>query len=164
MTKAVAAVQLTCLNASGNERICSVAPFGSTLLELDAMRSSALCQEALIAATKLHRLDVSDNNCITSVAHCATSLRHIVASGVDCSLGDTGLAAATNLVSLDCSNNPRITTISFCANTLQQLIMEGNSCGLKGDCLAPSRSIAIDSYCTNQPSKATSGVFLAVPL
>ena len=83
----------------------------------------------------------------------AASLRHIVAMGRDCALGDEGLEQATNLVRLTCSNNPKITKIAFCKDTLQVLDAHGSHCGMRGNVLADAP--ALRTVFCEQNSKMT---------
>ena len=126
-----------CLNASDNPRIQSVAPFGSTLLEVDVIgMDSGIGDAALALATNIVRLDCSLNDQITTVAPFSASLRHLVAVNESSLVGESYLGTAANLVTLDCSGNPKITSLAFCATSLQELTAEGEDCGMRGDEIA----------------------------
>ena len=135
-----------------------MAPFGSTLLELD-VRQRHIGDAALAMAINLVWLDCSDNGEITTVAPFGQSLRHLVACTTSSrndeslahSLSDApGLSTATNLVTLHCSNNPNITSIEFCRNRLQELSADGKNCGMKGDEIAEAPHLWKVYKCYNE--------------
>ena len=94
-----AATRIVELDAGGNAKITTCAPFACSLRILRAWGGCGIGDAGLAAATGIVELNADDNAKITTCGPFACSLR-ILHAGGDCGIGDAGLAAATGIVVL----------------------------------------------------------------
>jgi len=74
------ATQLVKLNAEGNSKITTVAPFASTLRDLGARYACGISDSGLRYATQLVKLKASSNSKITMVAPFGSTMRELNAT------------------------------------------------------------------------------------
>lgn len=96
------AQNITKLDASGDSRITTVAPWSSALKILAASRSDRLTDAGLRFATGIVTLRAENTRCITTVTPMAQSLTELDASGALSCITNAGL----QIVKLNASHNP----------------------------------------------------------
>jgi serine/threonine protein kinase len=107
------------LIASNNPKITTVAPFATTLTELDAS-GSGIDDAGLSSALHIVKLDAANNPRVTTVAPFATTLVELNASG-NCGIDDAGLASARGITKFNASGNAKVTTVAPFGTTLVEL-------------------------------------------
>jgi hypothetical protein len=152
--------------------VTTVAPFATTLVEVDASGgwgcSCGIDDAGLKSAHNIVKLYAVDNRKVTTVAPFAATLVTLDVSG-GCGIGDKGLASAHGIMNLDASENRRITTVAPFAATLVGLAARGPDnrrdsgsfdCGLSDAGLAWAHGIVVlDAY--NNPAITTVAPFAA---
>ena len=116
----VEATQLVKLQAQNNPRLTTVAPFGKTLIELDAIGDCGINDIGLATATNLVCLDASRNARIQNIQSCASTLVEL--SIKDSGIGQETVLHARNLIYVDISNNTAITTVAPFSASLRHLV------------------------------------------
>jgi hypothetical protein len=153
-------VHLRVLHVPG-QPVTTVAPFATTLVELDA--SGYYCDigdAGLTSAHNIVKLYARDNQYITTVAPFAATLVELDASGGFGGIGDQGLASARGIVKLNASDNPHIKSVAPFAATLAELEARGPRCGICDAGLVSARSI-VKLNAGNNPKITTVAPFAA---
>jgi hypothetical protein len=147
-----------------DQPVTTVAPFATTLVELDA--SGLYCgigDAGLTSAHNIVKLHAENNGNITTAAPFATTLLELDASGSCCGMGDAGLASAHNIVKLVAGSNKRITTVAPFATTLMELDVSGGYSGI-GDAGLTSALNIVKLLAKNNESITTVAPFAATLL
>jgi hypothetical protein len=131
-----------------DQPVTTVAPFATTLVELDASGSHCGIGDAgLTSAHNIVKLVAASNRKITTAAPFAATLVELNASGLYCGIGDAELTSAHNIVKLHAENNRKITTVAPFAATLVELDASGGYSGIGDQGLASARSIVkLDAF------------------
>ena len=115
------ATHLVKLDSDHNPLVTTVAPFGSTYIELIASFRCGIDDAGLATATNLVCLSTTANRRIQSVEPFAATLLELDAARRS-SISDAALALATNIVRFDCSENHQITTVAPFNTSLRHLV------------------------------------------
>ena len=155
------ATHLVKLNVYSNPFVTTVAPFGSTLIELNALGGCGIDTIGLATATNLVCLIASDNSRIQSVAPFASALLELGTEGTSSGIGDAALALATRIVWLDCTFNKRITMVAPFGSSLRHIVAMNDSSVNDAGLTTATNLVTLN--CSSNP-KITSLAFCATSL